>query len=146
MVGITPKSNGISMRYMMYMAKEYFRFFKPMTTIAKSHIVRNSLMIIFWLLYFLNSFKRILLLPYNYYKNKTTGEIISRVNDLSYIKQIISQLLTTVFLDIVLLLFSLVCLYFINSKMFVISFFIAILYVIIIFIYPRFIKYLNLFL
>ena len=89
---------------------------------------------------FLNSFKRILLLPYNYYKNKTTGEIISRVNDLSYIKQIISQLLTTVFLDIVLLLFSLVCLYFINSKMFVISFFIAILYVIIIFIYPRFIK------
>ena len=89
---------------------------------------------------FLNSFKRILLLPYNYYKNKTTGEIISRVNDLSYINQIISQLLTTVFLDIVLLLFSLVCLYFINSKMFVISFFIAILYVIIIFIYPRFIK------
>lgn len=89
---------------------------------------------------FLNSFKRILLLPYNYYKNKTTGEIISRVNDLSYIKQIISQLLTTVFLDIVLLLFSLVCLYFINSKMFVISFFIAILYMIIIFIYPRFIK------
>ena len=89
---------------------------------------------------FLNSFKRILLLPFNYYKNKTTGEIISRVNDLSYIKQIISQLLTTVFLDIVLLLFSLVCLYFINSKMFVISFFIAILYVIIIFIYPRFIK------
>lgn len=89
---------------------------------------------------FLNSFKRILLLPYNYYKNKTTGEIISRVNDLSYIKQIISQLLTTVFLDIVLLLFSLVCLYFINSKMFMISFFIAILYVIIIFIYPRFIK------
>ena len=89
---------------------------------------------------FLNSFKRILLLPYNYYKNKTTGEIISRVNDLSYIKQIISQLLTTVFLDIVLLLFSLVCLYFINSKMFVISFFIAILHMIIIFIYPRFIK------
>lgn len=89
---------------------------------------------------FLNSFKRILLLPYNYYKNKTTGEIISRVNDLSYIKQIISQLLTTVFLDIVLLLFSLVCLYFINSKMFMISFFIAILYMIIIFIYPRFIK------
>lgn len=89
---------------------------------------------------FLNSFKRILLLPYNYYKNKTTGEIISRVNDLSYIKQIISQLLTTVFLDIVLLLFSLVCLYFINSKMFVISFFIAILYMIIIFIYSRFIK------
>ena len=89
---------------------------------------------------FLNSFKRILLLPYNYYKNKTIGEIISRVNDLSYIKQIISQLLTTVFLDIVLLLFSLVCLYFINSKMFVISFFIAILYMIIIFIYPRFIK------
>ena len=37
---------------------------------------------------FLNAFYKIILLPYNYYKNKTTGEITSRINDLIYVKNI----------------------------------------------------------
>lgn len=89
---------------------------------------------------FLNSFKRILLLPYYYYKNKTTGEMISRINDLSYIKQVVSQLLTTVFLDVVMIIIGAVCLYFINSKMFLVSFLMGLIYALMILIIPKIIK------
>ena len=38
-----------------------------------------------------NTFKKIVLLPFNYYKNKTTGEITSRINDLFYIKNMSNE-------------------------------------------------------
>ena len=49
----------------------------------------------------INTINKILLLPYNYYKNKTTGEMISRVNDIAFIKNSISKITITVFLDII---------------------------------------------
>lgn len=89
---------------------------------------------------FVSSFKRLLLLPYSYYKNRTTGEIISRINDLSLIKNMISKLLTTVLLDVILFVVSLVFLYFINSYMFFVSIGIGVFYVIILTIYRMVIK------
>ena len=49
----------------------------------------------------INTLNKVLLLPYNYYKNKTTGETISRINDIAHIKNTISQLIITVFLDFI---------------------------------------------
>lgn len=89
---------------------------------------------------FINSFRMILLLPYSYYKNKTTGEMIARINDLSYVKNVMSKLLTTVFLDVILFLVSLIWLYFINSYMFFISLIIGLFYIIILTIYKIVIK------
>ena len=40
----------------------------------------------------LNTFQKILLLPYHYYKNKTTGDMISRINDLTYLKEVLNQI------------------------------------------------------
>ena len=37
------------------------------------------------------TYNKLLLLPYNYYKNKTTGEIISRINDINIIKSSLSN-------------------------------------------------------
>ena len=47
-----------------------------------------------------NTYKQILLLPYLYYKNRTTGEVISRFKDLNTTRTYISNLITTVLTDI----------------------------------------------
>ena len=51
---------------------------------------------------------KIISLPYSYYKNKTTGEMISRINDLFYIKNVISKIVITIFLDIILSLSTII--------------------------------------
>ncbi len=68
---------------------------------------------------FTKTFEKILLLPYSYYKNKTTGEIISRINDLIYIKNMLSKLILTVFLDFILSIICGILLLTINNKMFI---------------------------
>ena len=35
-----------------------------------------------------NTYKDIILLPYQYYRNRTTGEIVTRMNDIDNIKDI----------------------------------------------------------
>ena len=77
-------------------------------------------------------FKKIIYLPYNYYRNRTTGEIVSRFNDLEKIKEIISKIILTVLIDLILVISTFILLKFINSKLFIICVLIAILYVIII--------------
>lgn len=46
------------------------------------------------------SFKQILLLPYLFYKNRTTGEVIARFRDLTVIKVFLSNLLSFISIDI----------------------------------------------
>ena len=76
----------------------------------------------------INAFNKVLLLPHSYYKNKTTGEVISRINDLSYIKNFISQITITVFLDIIIILTTSIILYILNKDMFFILIIITIIY------------------
>ena len=83
---------------------------------------------------------KIILLPYSYYKNKTTGETISRINDLLYIKNVISKTITTIFLDIVLSLVVLIVLFTINKTMTMVLFIIIIIYFIVFFAYKNTIK------
>ena len=61
--------------------------------------------------------KKIIYLPYSYYKNKTTGEVIARINDLFYLKHIITKIIITIFLDVILTLFILCILFKINHVM-----------------------------
>lgn len=65
-----------------------------------------------------NTFQKILLLPYNYYKNKTTGDIISRINDLAYIKIVLNKIILTVLLDFLISISAGIILYKINKDMF----------------------------
>lgn len=64
-----------------------------------------------------NIYHRILSLPYLYYKNRTTGEIVARMDDLASIRNVVSKLLVTVFLDLVLAVFTLFALLFLNVKL-----------------------------
>ena len=83
---------------------------------------------------------KIISLPYSYYKNKTTGEIISRINDLLYIKNVVSKTITTIFLDIVLSLIVLIVLFTINKTMTIILFIIIIIYFLVFLAYKNTIK------
>lgn len=79
-------------------------------------------------------------LPYSYYKNKTTGEMISRINDLFYIKNVISKIIITIFLDIILSISTLIILFNINKSMSIYLFIIIMLYMIIFLIFRPSIK------
>jgi len=83
----------------------------------------------------LDIFKKIILLPYSYYRTKTTGEIVSRFNDLSKIKEMISKIVLTLFVDFLLAFVTLIFLFIINKILFLIAFIMMSLYVIVILIF-----------
>ena len=56
------------------------------------------------LLLTLETFKKIISLPYNYYHSRTTGDIISRMNDLSNIRDVITKLSLSFLIDLPLAL------------------------------------------
>lgn len=83
----------------------------------------------------LNTFQKILLLPYNYYKNKTTGEVVSRINDLILIKNVLNKIILTVFLDLIIFISCGIFLFNLNHMMFHILVLVILVYVIIIYIF-----------
>jgi ATP-binding cassette subfamily B protein len=80
---------------------------------------------------FLNAFQKVLLLPYSYYKNRTTGEVISRINDLTYIKNLLNKIILTVFLDLIISFCCAIILIKISSKMFLLLVITIMIYIII---------------
>ncbi len=89
---------------------------------------------------FLNTFQKVLLLPYSYYKNRTTGEMISRINDLIYVKNILNKIILTVFLDIMIFVISGIILLFLNPILFLFLVLIILIYVIIFYIFRPILK------
>ena len=88
----------------------------------------------------MKSFSHIINLPYDYFKNKTTGELTSRISDLNYIKETISKATITIFVDMLLFLVSSVILFSINHTLFLITIIIFILYVIVVIIFSPMFK------
>ena len=85
----------------------------------------------------LDIFEKIIKLPYNYYQNRTTGDVISRINDLESVRDMISKVALSIFVDLPLTFISLIVLYFINNTLFIIGLIILILYFILIVIFRR---------
>lgn len=88
----------------------------------------------------LHTFNKVLRLPYHYYKNKTTGEVISRINDLAYIKNMLSQIIITVFLDLIVSIVGGIILFNINKVMFLILVVIMFIYIALLYLFRPFIK------
>lgn len=70
-------------------------------------------------------------LPLNVIKSRTPGEIITRVQDLNKIKQLFSEVLINIILDISLIICSSIFLYVINNRLFFILCIISLLYLIV---------------
>lgn len=91
-----------------------------------------------------DTFKNIMELPYSYYRNRTTGEILSRINDLGTVRNMISRVVLTVFIDLLVTSVALIFLYLINSTLFFIAIIIFLLYLLIVYIFKRtFIRYID---
>ncbi len=84
--------------------------------------------------------KNIISLPYKYFKNRTTGEVLSRINDLSIVNEEVVKIIITIFIDLFLSLFVSIFLFKINKILFLISFIIMILYLLIVLKYKNKIK------
>ena len=76
-----------------------------------------------------NAFKQVLTLPYHYYRNRTTGEVITKINNLDSVRDVISKVFLSLFVDLPLSFISLILLYFISDKLFLCAGGILILYV-----------------
>lgn len=64
-----------------------------------------------------STFKKIILFPYHYYRNRTTGEIVSRMNDINIIRETVSRIIITVCIDLLLASISLIVLFIINFNL-----------------------------
>ena len=69
------------------------------------------------------------LLPLEYAKSKTTGEIVTRVNELNNIKDLFTKIFVTIILDSVLAISSLVIIYSLNSTLCFMLCFVLVLYI-----------------
>lgn len=88
----------------------------------------------------IESFCKVILLPFNYYKNKKASEVLSRINDLSYIKSFISKIIVTILLDILLFIISFIIIFNINKDILILYLVGVFLYLLIIIIYNIIIK------
>ncbi len=87
-----------------------------------------------------NIIKHILNLPYQFFKTKPTGEVISRVNELNDFKSMLSQLFLSLFVDVFLILISMIILFIINKTLFVITITTVFIYAIVVFLYSHLYK------
>ena len=85
----------------------------------------------------LNIFNKIIRLPYSYYQNRTVGDIVSRINDLDSVRDMISKVALSIFVDFPLTLVSLFVLLMISKTLFVIGIIILILYFLLIVLFRR---------
>ncbi|MGI6329829.1 MAG: peptidase domain-containing ABC transporter [Bacilli bacterium] len=92
----------------------------------------------------INTYRRFLSLPYRYYHQHQTGDIVSKLNDLNFIRDFISSVSVVLFIDIVIFLVFFFLLYFINQILFSISLLILIIYLFIVaFFHKRLNNYIN---
>lgn len=60
------------------------------------------------------TFSHIIHLPYLYYRNHTSGDLFTRINDLSKVKELISNLFVSIFVDLLLAVIILIMMFRIN--------------------------------
>lgn len=82
-----------------------------------------------------NVFDKIIDLPYQYYRNRTTGEIVSRFNDLNLIKDTIIKIIVSVSTDLPLLIVSLIIMFLTSIKLSIILVSFVVCYVIMVIIF-----------
>lgn len=91
----------------------------------------------------LGYYNHALILPMKFYSMRDTGEIISRFNDASSIRDIVSEASLTIMMDTIMAVVGAVVLFNSNRLLFLISVVMLILYGIIVFVYNKPIKKIN---
>ena len=74
-------------------------------------------------------------LPYYFFKSKSTGEVMSRINDFKSFKNILIDLISNTFINVILVVISMIVLLIISYKLFLINMIGIVLYFLIILMY-----------
>ncbi len=98
--------------------------------------ITNKLFLIFDSILTTNTFKQILLLPYLFYKNRTSGEVLARIRDLNIVKNYLIKVFLSIFDFISIIIFS-VLIFSINKYFAVIIIFFSIVLLIIMFLFNK---------
>ena len=85
----------------------------------------------------LDTYNNILSLPYSYYRIHTTGDIISRINDLANIKDLIAKFILIIVVDMPLTIIALLFMFLISKILFLLSLIILFVYILIIKLYHK---------
>jgi len=109
-------------------------FLKEITNLFRNHLVNYINHVIDKTL-LSEVYNHIIRLPYLYFKNRTKGDIITRIQDVFTIREVISQLFVTVAIDLILVVVVFIFLVKINLKLSLISLLISLVYIFIIFTY-----------
>ena len=76
------------------------------------------------------AYKKILSLPLKYHHSRPVGDIVSRINDLSSIREFVNTILFSSLLDILYMILILVFMFIINKYLFLLIFLISVIYII----------------
>ncbi len=80
-------------------------------------------------------------LPYQFFKNKSTGEVINRINDIKLLNEVLIEIISNILSNILLIIMSMIFLIVLNIKLFLINLVAIIIYFLIVIIYKdKFIK------
>ena len=133
--------NSLNVYSKKYLLLLFYIFFSLYILKIISNYFRNKLLLYINqkidLVLTLDVFKKIIKLPYNYYQNRSTGDVISRINDLESVRDMIGSVSISMFVDLPLTLVSLVVLFLISRTLFIIGIIILVLYLIIIIIFRK---------
>ena len=113
----------------IYISKNIFEYIKNRLVIYLNNSIFSSISI--------NTIRSLFNLPYLFFKNKSTGEVISRINDLDSFKELLSNILITLIMNSILIFFCSIILIKINIKLFIINLIQIIIYILIVLIYKR---------
>ena len=103
--------------------KEWFGLLRNKILHHINHILSKDLI--------MDIFNHLLSLPYLYYKNRTTGEVVSRIQDIENIKDFIGKIFVTCFIDLFLLVITFLVLLNLNSKLTLFLLFITVILLIV---------------
>lgn len=84
-------------------------------------LLRNTLLLkmisLFDYIVTTNTYRKIILLPYLYYKNRTTGEVISRIKDLNIIKSYLANFICSISTDLFTVIIFIIFMFNISTKL-----------------------------
>lgn len=87
------------------------------------------------------TFKHLLSLPWQYFNSRMTGDIIARLNDLSYVKELISKAIIILLVDGILVIGSLIVMININIVLAILAILILLIYFVIVYSFNHKINY-----
>lgn len=99
--------------FILGLTKELFSLLKDRLLLKNQLLTDKSITI--------PTLKKIINLPHAFYQNKPIGELISKINDLSYIKEMFFAFVQILFVNLLIIFISFIFIFFINKFIFLLN-------------------------